>query len=295
MSYRNFFLVYFLFLFALPNLAQQRPIVVVIDPGHGGKDPGRLASSSKYKSEKHLALIIAKKLGNYIENNIQNVEVLYTRTSDVFVSLEARMEFANQNKADYFLSIHCNASVKSSVYGTSTHIHSFKLKESAELARMIENDFATRAGRKSRGIFDASKRGHNLYVVQYADMPSVLVEVGFLTNPNEEKYINSDEGQSYLASAIYRAFRDFLKKQHPIEDRSTIYRIQVMASEKPVYLNSKKFQDLDMRVEEIQFDGQKYKYKYYVGREYDMESVNKLLKEVQGLGFRDAFVVKFKK
>lgn len=276
-----------------PLVAQKKTlkeIVVCIDAGHGGKDPGKLASSSKYKNEKHLALAIALKLGKYIDGRIEGVSVIYTRSTDKTTDLESRVELANKKKADYFISIHCNAHPSSKVAGTQSHIHSHSFKASRALALRIEKEFATKGGRHSQGIRSARDRGQNLYVVQYTEMPSVLVEVGYLSNPTEERYLNSEWGQDLIASAIFRAFRDFLEKEYPLEDRSMVYKVQLSASTKPIEVNTKKFDELGLLVVEHQSTGT-FKYKYMVGREYDMVGAKKLLKEVKGAGFKDAFIV----
>lgn len=292
--FRTLKLSIILIFYSLTLFSQSNPILIVIDPGHGGKDPGNLATSDSYYNEKNLNLMIALKLGEYLTDNLDNVEVVYTRQADIFVDLDDRVDLANQNNADYFISIHCNYSPKPHVNGTSTHIHSTDLKASYELAQSIENDFVTRAKRNSLGVFDANKRGRNLYVVQHTKMPSVLIECGFMSNTKEEKYLNSSEGQAYIASAIYRGVKKFIQNNHTVvDDRSTVYRVQISASKNPIYLNSHEFQKLDLRVEEYVFENQNYKYKYYVGWEYDLQSAKDIMYEVQKLGFPDAFIVKF--
>lgn len=92
---------------------------VVIDAGHGGKDPGTMGSRSK---EKDVALAIALKVGNYIQQYVPDVEVIYTRKTDVFIELKERANIANRNKADLFVSIHCNAVRGSNAYGTETYV-----------------------------------------------------------------------------------------------------------------------------------------------------------------------------
>ncbi len=143
--------------------------MVCIDPGHGGKDPGKEQGSSNLKHEKDLNLEIAKKLGYYLTNNMTGVTVIYTRTTDKTVKLEERADIANRNKADYFISIHCNSNPNSAISGTRTHIHHHDFKASQALALRIEKEFQTRAGRNSRGIMSARDRGYNLFVVQYTE------------------------------------------------------------------------------------------------------------------------------
>jgi N-acetylmuramoyl-L-alanine amidase len=305
------------------GFAQQRDIVLVIDPGHGGRDIGRKSSSSQYRHEKDIALSIALQLGYYINDHMPNVRVMYTRTEDVYVSLENRVKLANDNKADYFISIHCNAHPNATVAGTRTYIHSHQLIASRKLALLIEEDFATRARRTSRGVHDAVQAGHNLYVVRYTKMPSVLVETGFLTNPQEEQYLNTKQGQAHIASAIFRAFRRFLEEQaqNPVEDnRNAVpdnplgsaqsnpvtqqttavnstqggqFRVQVMASIHKVFpanQTQKQYPQHNLTIQEEFISSDKFKYKYFAGQNYDWQGAQKVLKLVRELGYRDAFI-----
>ncbi len=216
---------------------------IVIDAGHGGHDPG---ASYFGINEKDVNLAVALKLGYYLERFLK-VKVVYTRTEDVFVDLEDRGHIANQHGGKLFISIHSNSAPYSkSVRGTETYIlglHrserarevmerennviqlednpdqyndfyqnnitrtlalSANLKMSEKLAASIENQFAERARRNSRGVKQAG-----LIVLWAASMPAVLVELGYLTNRFEAAYLNGEQGQDYLASAIYRAVRDF--------------------------------------------------------------------------------------
>jgi N-acetylmuramoyl-L-alanine amidase len=285
----------FLINFTVNSFAQTKQITVVIDPGHGGRDPGKPKGSSNAFHEKDINLGISLKLGQYITQNIPQVKVIYTRNKDVYVSLEDRVKIANNNKAAVFISIHANSNPKKHIHGTETHIYSRKMKASYQLALMIENEFKQKAGRHSRGVIDADERGRNLYVTQYTDMPSVLVETGYLTNMAEEKYLNSEDGQAVLASAIYRAFRDFVRINHAIEDRSKIYQVQIMASQKRIEIDASVFADLEDKViEQVSSKDEKYKYKYVIGREYDESRAIKLANKIAKLGFPDAFVIEVK-
>ncbi|MBT28919.1 MAG: hypothetical protein CMO01_04585 [Thalassobius sp.] len=272
-----------------------KTITVFIDPGHGGGDPGNEARQEGMKDEKHLNLEIATKLGNYISERLTNTKVIYSRTTDAKISLDSRVERANKSGANYFISIHCNSNPNKAIFGTRTHIHSNKFSSSKKLANIIEQEFSTRAGRKSRGVMDARDRGYNLQALQYTKMPGVLVECGFMTNPTEEKFLNSELGQDYIASAIFRGFRAFLDEENiKVEDRSTVYKVQIMASSTPVNLKENRFQKLDIRVEEYKFPGQTYQYRYMVGREYDLDIAKKLMGKLRQEGFKDAFVVSLK-
>lgn len=228
---------------------------VVIDAGHGGKDPG---THGEYSKEKKIALTVALQLGEYINEYLPGVKVIYTRENDEFIELQERSKIANKNNSDLFISIHANAlpasvshSRKQSIYGTETYVMGaqntgrnfevakrensvillednyeekyegfdpskpesyilFSLAQSAyqeqslRLASNIETQFQTRAGRKSRGVKQSS-----LYVLWSTAMPSVLVEIGYLTNVKEEKDLNDQSIQANIASGIFRAFRDY--------------------------------------------------------------------------------------
>jgi len=229
---------------------------VVIDAGHGGRDPGALG---KHYKEKDIALAIALKTGKYIEENIEGVEVIYTRKKDEFVELYKRAEIANKNKADLFISIHVNANNNSSPYGTSSHILGLHrteehfhvavrensvilleddyetryegfdpkslesyilfsvmqdtyLKQSMEFASYTQNQFRDRAKRKDRGVIQ-----QGLLVLAQTSMPAVLIETGFISNPTEEQFLASENGQDLIASAIYRSFK---KYKNRIEENS---------------------------------------------------------------------------
>lgn len=245
--------VFVSFLFVNPAYAEPVPKnwVIVIDPGHGGRDPGALGSFSK---EKDLTLAIALKTGEYLEKNLSNVKVLYTRKTDVFVDLKERAAFANKNKADLFISVHVNAVPQKYINGTETFIMGHTMdeqnlqvamkenavilleedystkyedfdpqspesyimfsimqnvyqKQSTDLASKIQNQFRERVNRVDRGVKQAG-----FWVLYMTTMPSVLVETGFITNVTEEKFLNSKEGQEYIASAIYRACRDYINE-----------------------------------------------------------------------------------
>jgi N-acetylmuramoyl-L-alanine amidase len=223
---------------------------VMIDAGHGGKDPGAVGKGSK---EKDITLAIALKVGEYVEKNLKGVKVSYTRDKDVFVGLRERAQKANAAKADLFISIHCNASESSKPYGTETwvmgmHRNERNLKvaqkenaailletdydktyenfdpnsplsyirfkiiqnefrtQSVVLANNVQTEFTTRVKRHDRGVKEAG-----FLVLVYTTMPRILIEAGFLSNPAEEKFLKSKNGQELMASAIYRAIKKYKK------------------------------------------------------------------------------------
>jgi N-acetylmuramoyl-L-alanine amidase len=229
---------------------------VVIDPGHGGKDPG---SITKRVHEKDIVLSIALKLGEYIKKNLPDVKVIYTRSTDVFIPLEQRAEIANKNQADLFISIHANKTDHPLPHGTETfamglsrvdqnlevakkenaaityeddyekkyqgydpnsaesfiifsYVQNTYLKQSLDFANSIQREFAGTAKRANRGVKQAG-----FLVLWKTAMPGVLIETGFISNPDEEKFLTSASGQSQIAASIFRAFHNY-KLQ--IESRS---------------------------------------------------------------------------
>jgi len=224
---------------------------IVIDAGHGGHDPGCLGSSAR---EKHVCLSIALKLGKMIENYFPDVNVIYTRKTDVFVKLHERAEIANKNKADLFISIHANSAQNKSAKGTETFVMGTKytdknleiskrensvilleddyetkydgydpnspiwiiinglyqseyLGQSINLANKVEHQFVARNNRSSRGI-----KQRVLLVMYRTAMPSVLIEVGFLTNAAEHAMLKKNSGQLQTSGAIFRAFLEYKRE-----------------------------------------------------------------------------------
>ncbi len=218
--------------------------VVVIDAGHGGHDPGSIGYRGV--KEKNVVLDIAKKVGGYIKEYIPEVKVVYTRESDRFINLYERGSIANQAEGDLFVSIHANKYRSRQVHGTETYFlgptrtdsalqimqrentiinpdntkevvqipeeelviyeltNSGYMATSEQIASMIEHQFDNRAQRRSRGVKQAG-----FVVLYHASMPAVLIETGFLSNPSEARYLTSDYGQSIIASAIFRAIRNY--------------------------------------------------------------------------------------
>lgn len=298
-------LLYFVFfIFSYSSFSQKtQKITIIIDPGHGGNDHGKKIGSNKLKTEKAINLLIANKLGQYLTQNLPYVKVIYTRKDDRYLSLIKRCTIANKNNATYFISIHCNSSSNRYVVGTETHIHTKDFKKSLKLAQFIETEFNKRARRKSRGIKTKRDRKHNLQVLYDTNMPSVLIECGFLSNKSEEIYLNSNYGQEIIASAIFRAIRSMiyyeyphLKKLEPIassQKKKPSYRIQFMASIDPIDTKSKEFKKLKHNVKRLKIEYKSiYNYKYLVGECKSIEEAKKLLKQVKKLGYKDAYIIK---
>ena len=231
--------------------------VVVLDPGHGGKDFGANIGDAR---EKDIVLDLAKRLGESIKSNFPDIKVIYTRTTDVFIPLYDRAKIANKNNADLFISIHVNGTENRGVQGTETFVlgqHRSKenlevakkensvilleddynttyegfdpnspesyimfelvqdeyLDQSVMLASEIQHQFSHYAKRMDRSVKQAG-----FLVLRQAAMPSVLVEVGFISHPDERNYMLSERGKSTLSASIFNAFKAYKKK---IEDKSS--------------------------------------------------------------------------
>lgn len=224
---------------------------VVIDAGHGGKDPG---TEGKHSQEKNVTLAVALKLGKLLKENYPELNTIFTRETDEFIELNQRAAIANEKKADLFISIHCNAASSSVAVGAETFVmglHTSKsnlevaqrensvisyeddystkyegydpkspesfmifslmqnvfLDQSLEFASGIQGEFVKKLQRKDRGVKQAG-----FLVLYKSGMPSVLIELGFLSNSSEEKYLLSEKGQQELAQGIYNAFVEYKKK-----------------------------------------------------------------------------------
>jgi len=293
------------------GFSQKKEIIVVIDPGHGGYDPGHLSDSPFLKTEKELNLKIALFLGGYIEKYLQNVKVVYTRTTDVYPTLDERVSKANSINADYFISVHCNGNERNSIHGTESHVHALSLAKPVALAREIERQFSQRAGRKSRGVKDEKDLQHSIQVLKYTNMTGVLVECGFLTNEKEAQYLNTTQGQEVIASAIFRGFRSVIVKEYPTISfiRSTpnsttqpqelkpsetfAFAIQIASSINPIEPNDVRFKSLKMEVNRVELNTTSaYKYIYTVGQYSSKNDAKSELPQIQSHGYKDAIIIK---
>lgn len=224
---------------------------VVIDAGHGGTDLGAVNNTYDYK-EKDINLAVALATGELIKKNLPDVEVIYTRDKDVFLELSKRAQIANDAKADVFISIHCQAANSNTASGVETWVLGESkssanldvlkrendvikleanssqyddfmnspeaaimlslyqreyLNQSLKLAQNVQTQLLKRKGSNDRGV----KMGGFLVLWKTA-MPSVIVELGFITNDEEGRYMASEAGQQEMANAIYQAFSDFKKE-----------------------------------------------------------------------------------
>lgn len=230
--------------------------IIVIDPGHGGKDPGNLGTGRYRSREKDVSFDVSQLVKKYIEENLPDTKVILTRDDDRFIELYQRTVIANRANADVFISIHCNANDNKSAYGTESFVLGMGekdqrlnktaqlenaarlleenwesnyeelnannpaaiialrayqdafLEQSISIADEIQRQFEGRVKRRNRGV-----KQQPLAVLRGSTMPAVLVELGFLTNPGEEDFLQSTQGKELLASAIYRAVKEYKFKR----------------------------------------------------------------------------------
>ena len=343
---------------SLLHLQAQQNFTVIIDPGHGGKDPGCLGSKVH---EKVINLAVALALGELIEQNHPDVKIVYTRKTDVFIPPNERANIANYNKGDLFISIHVNSVKKGNASGaetwtlglarseenldvvkrenavilleddylgkyegfdpTSTESYIiFELMQnkhielSVSLASEIQKSFV-RANRGNRGV-----RQGGLLVLRKTSMASVLIELGFISNRTEERFLASKDGQTNMAFAIYQAFtnykNDYDRKLGVIADihienlsrtpyinKSKIttettsvnqdeitYKVQILTSDKKIAVKDKRFKGYN----EIDYYIEKGIFKYTYGATTDYSKILTMYRKASK-DFKGAFIIKMKK
>lgn len=175
---------------------------VVIDPGHGGKDHGAEGASGQV--EKDFTLQLARKVKELSEQD-SRMQVYLTRSDDTFLSSKERErpQFANQLGADLFISIHGNSYTDPTVSGTETYYYR---SESLPLAQRIQEHVTEATGFLDRGV-----KKEDFFVVKDTQMPAVLLEVGYLTNPAEEQKLLEEDFQYRIASSIIEGIQDYLR------------------------------------------------------------------------------------
>ena len=329
---------------------------VVIDAGHGGKDPG---CNGAHSNEKTVCLNMALALGDMIKKNYPDIKVIYTRDKDVFVELDERARIANKNNADLFICIHAN-SAGPAAYGAETYVlglhksesqqkiaerenstiylesdggekyKDFDLSPDAIIARQLQLsifldqsiNYASKVQKefKSLGRHDRGVKQAGFLVLYKTTMPSVLIETGFLTNPQEENFLGNKDNQKKMAESMFNAFRKYKNELEGILVDSTpvnttektpdkteeitnttaktedvnpkdriIFRVQIQTSQKKIPTSSKEFKGLT--IYEYQQDGL---YKYATGNFVnDFKSANNLKNELRNTSFEHAFVIAF--
>ncbi|MDE6507592.1 MAG: N-acetylmuramoyl-L-alanine amidase [Alistipes sp.] len=337
--------------------------VVVIDPGHGGDDPGAHYFGT---DEKTLTLKVALKLGKLIEEGMPGVKVVYTRTTDKALAptkiedLQARADIANKAGGDLFVSIHVNAARESAARGVETLVMGESPKEqryneealyennrddlidmsdertaaivrayiqnlqftygeySLAMARFIQNNYV-KTGRHNRGV-----KPQLLRVLYATDMPGVLTEIGFLSNPKEAVYLKSEAGQQEIARSLFTAVKNYsdyvletrraggepvvekpapkplpapaapepAAQEQPEKKGGVHFAVQILSSKKKVAPDSSEFKNYRGRVSEYTADGE-YRYKYCVCISDTKAQAQQQIEEVRKT-FPGAFIVRCK-
>ena len=355
---RVFFVFLIILLIYFPNPAHSQSSnifglnTVVIDPGHGGKDPGSLGTGRYDIYEKDIALDISIRLGDLIKTEFPEINVIFTRESDQFVKLSERSQIANSNNADLFISLHCDAFTNETASGSSSYVigphksesnlkiamrenSSILLEENFDIeyegfipnepesyialtmyqseyigyaldfASKVQNEFKKSSERKNRGVKQAG-----FLVLSRTTMPSVLIEVGFLTNKKEEDYLISKKGKNEVSSSIFEAFKkykkniDYLaseaysemnKNQNLTDDFSKKNRnlnnfltVQFFASKDSINFNNNNLnEDFIFNIYENNL------FKYFYGKSLTYSDAKNIQNKMKLNGFFDSFIVGF--
>ena len=276
MSFNRKFIILIVLVFSWTNLSFSQEDefslgtvkTIVIDAGHGGKDPG---CHGAVANEKDVCLTMALMLGATIKEKYPNINVVYTRDTDVFVELNERAKIANRNKADLFICIHANAA-SAKAYGTETYVLGLHRTEAQQKVAERENSIIhleDDGGKKYEG-FDLSPDAiiarqlqlsvfldqsinfadklqleftsigrHNrgvkqagFLVLYKTTMPSVLIETGFLTNPKEEKFLSDSTTQRMMANSMFNAFVKYKNELEGVDDQTNIIQTTFVEPEK---------------------------------------------------------------
>ena len=339
----------------------EKQFTLVIDAGHGGKDAGAIGRKAK---EKTINLNVALAFGKLVKEKCPEVKVIYTRSTDKFVSLSERATIANRNNADLFVSIHTNAVARGrKVYGTETftlgmaradenlevakrensvitYEENYKqtyagfdpnsaesyiifefmqdryMEQSVELARCIQNQYTSHAGRQNKGVKQAG-----FLVLRETSMPSVLTELGFISTPEEENYLNSARGQRQLAQSLYNGFITYYKKvtknvaapliaqdveiaeptvSSPVTQQTPPSQTTAVSNARPVYkvqifTSPTKVKSTDARLKNVKkadFYKDGNTYKYTSGNSTDYNEINNLRRQLSKR-FKGCFVIAF--
>lgn len=324
-----------------------KPFVIVLDAGHGGSDRG---NSHHGFVEKDIALSITLKVGAHLEND-PRFKIIYTRDDDSYPTLDDRTVIANKAKADFFISIHCNAvgggnqayGVETFVLGSTRNKENLELAkrensviyleenyeevygnfdpnspssligltlaqeeyldQSIQLASLVQQNITNNLNRRDRSV----KQGP-FYVLARTVMPSILIEVGFLSNRNEGAYLNSTKGQNQIANEIAKAIKSYrsalpdLHVSDYVETPATSTTDVLSAKDEVVFMVQIGASGTKMEVEPYNFKGlegvHRVKhgelYKYLYGKTNSYNNAQALQKKAKESGFPDCFVVAFK-
>lgn len=351
-----FLLVFSCILFTSVSLSAQKQekFKVVLDAGHGGKDPGAVGNGVK---EKDITLAVTLKVGKILEKH-NDFQVEYTRKTDKTLTLDERPKLANKVNANIFVSIHCNSFANPRPFGTETFVlgisrdkenlevakrensvifleENYQEKyqgydpnnpesvvgmmllqgeyknQSINLASSIQKDFTNRLKRNNRGVKEAG-----FLVLRYCAMPSVLIELGFISNKEETAYLKSEKGQSELAESIAKAILSYKNNYYSYsepfnysftqnedttstsEDLTTetvntnqaVFKIQISASGSNLETKSQNFKGLSP----VSKSKSGNLYRYYYGETNSYQTAQNLLKQAQQKGYNDAYIVAFK-
>ena len=327
----------------LPSVAQRtsRPFTVVIDPGHGGVDPGAIGRRIQ---EKEVNFKVSNLLGDRITAAFPEVKVIYTRTTDVKIPLARRADIANDAKADVFISIHSNANSDRSANGCQTFtlgagtdaeakaaamyenevilteenheelynfdprssesyimfelIRGHDMELSVELAEMVQRGMTGKTSLRNRGVSSAG-----FLVLHRTVMPSILVELAFISNRNDEDVLRSATGQKNLAEGIFNGFAEYYRKYGQrnscssatasstatvaAESGRPLFKVQILATDRQLSAGDRRLKGLDA---EYYIENGMYKYTYYAS--YDYDEIARKRREILHL-FDQAFIVAF--
>ncbi len=332
-----------LFPFSSNAIDDQGRFVLVIDAGHGGKDPGAVNGKNQ---EKSINLNVALKMGQLIEENCKNVKVIYTRKTDVFVELYKRADIANKAGADMFISVHTNSAKSKSANGAETYLLGVEenrtsanlnaaleenkaillendyqahyegydpnspesmiifefmqneyQKESLKMAQFTQNQMVGFAKRPDRGVHQAG------YLVLWkSTMPSILIELGFISNDAECKYLVSQKGVDEMSQSLYKAFSEYLDYHNKTLEKAVptaqaignrgadvelpIYKVQFMSIKNPLKKNDKRL----TAYPNVSYYSEGGMCKYTCGDTTDYDAIQQTKKEVQKK-YKDAFVI----
>ena len=314
------------------QIKNQEKFIVVIDAGHGGKDPGNTGNGYL---EKEIVLNISLQLGEILEK-VDDIEVIYTRTSDKFVNLFERANIANKSNANLFISIHAD-SHNSQAYGAGTFVlglhanqRNFEIAKKENSVIFYEDDYVNQyegfdpnnpesligltlmqEEYLDQSIIAASyiqnsfvqnlkRKNRNVkqagfIVLKYTYMPSVLVETGFLTNKNEGAYLNSINGQKEMSDAISKAvikYKNDFYRSLTSSEQVDYVNYKIQVSASNRLIETKSYNFNGLESIEVFKDGSLYKYLY--GNYRSLEEAKKQLKYVKKFGFNSSFVIGFR-